>query len=73
MDEHWRLRRAAAARWSCAARRMPPSALAACEARDPRILSSVATTLETVLAPFEDPVVAASTPPADIDLDAPAA
>jgi type IV secretion system protein VirD4 len=44
-------------------------ALAACEARDPRILSSVATTLETVLAPFEDPVVAASTASAEIDLD----
>jgi type IV secretion system protein VirD4 len=44
-------------------------ALAACEARDPRILSSVATTLETVLAPFEDPVVAASTTATDIDLD----
>jgi type IV secretion system protein VirD4 len=43
-------------------------ALAACEARDARILSSVATTLETVLAPFEDPVVAASTEAADIDL-----
>jgi type IV secretion system protein VirD4 len=43
-------------------------ALAACEARDPRILSSVATTLETVLAPFEDPVVAASTAATDIDL-----
>ena len=45
-------------------------ALAACEARDPRILSSVATTLETVLAPFEDPVVAASTATTEIDLDA---
>jgi type IV secretion system protein VirD4 len=44
-------------------------ALAACEARDPRILSSVATTLETVLAPFEDPVVAAATATAEIDLD----
>jgi type IV secretion system protein VirD4 len=44
-------------------------ALAACEARDSRILSSVATTLETVLAPFEDPVVAASSASADIDLD----
>jgi type IV secretion system protein VirD4 len=44
-------------------------ALAACEARDARILSSVATTLETVLAPFEDPVVAASTESAQIDLD----
>jgi len=46
------------------------AALAACESRDARILSSVATTLETVLAPFEDPVVAASTASADIDLDA---
>ncbi len=45
------------------------TALAACEARDPRILSSVATTLETVLAPFEDPVVAASTAASDVDLD----
>ncbi len=44
-------------------------ALAACEARDPRILSSVATTLETVLAPFEDPVVAGSTATTDIDLN----
>jgi type IV secretion system protein VirD4 len=44
-------------------------ALAACEARDPRILSSVATTLETVLAPFEDPVVVASTSASDIDAD----
>jgi type IV secretion system protein VirD4 len=44
-------------------------ALAACEARDPRILSSVATTLETVLAPFEDPVVAACTSASDIDAD----
>src|SRR5262249_24223637 len=44
-------------------------ALAACEARDARILSSVATTLETVLAPFEDPIVAASTESAEIDLD----
>jgi type IV secretion system protein VirD4 len=45
------------------------AALAACEARDARILSSVATTLESVLAPFEDPVVAASTESAEIDLD----
>ncbi len=43
-------------------------ALAACQARDPRILSSVVTTLETVLAPFEDPVVSASTAISDIDL-----
>lgn len=33
-------------------------ALLACESRDDRIRSSVATTLETVLAPFEDPTVA---------------
>jgi type IV secretion system protein VirD4 len=45
-------------------------ALAACQARDPRILSSVVTTLETVLAPFEDPVVATSTATSDIDLTA---
>jgi type IV secretion system protein VirD4 len=45
-------------------------ALAACEARDARIQSSVATTLETVLAPFEDPVVAHATQRSDIDLDA---
>jgi type IV secretion system protein VirD4 len=45
-------------------------ALEACAGRDPRILSSVATTLETVLAPFEDPVVAAATSAAEIDLDA---
>jgi type IV secretion system protein VirD4 len=45
-------------------------ALQACAGRDSRILSSVATTLETVLAPFEDPVVAASTSAADVDLDA---
>ncbi|HLH46536.1 MAG TPA: type IV secretory system conjugative DNA transfer family protein, partial [Acidimicrobiales bacterium] len=37
------------------------TALAACAARDERIRSSVATTLETVLAPFEDPLVAART------------
>ncbi|MGH9115480.1 MAG: type IV secretory system conjugative DNA transfer family protein, partial [Acidimicrobiales bacterium] len=44
-------------------------ALAACEARDDRLRSSVSTTLETVLAPFEDPVVAASTAGSDVDLD----
>jgi type IV secretory pathway TraG/TraD family ATPase VirD4 len=43
-------------------------ALAASAARDDRIRSSVTTTLETVLAPFEDPVVAASTMASDIDL-----
>jgi type IV secretion system protein VirD4 len=36
-------------------------ALLACAERDERIRSSVATTLETVLNPFEDPVVATST------------
>jgi type IV secretion system protein VirD4 len=41
-------------------------ALAACAARDDRIRSSVATTLETVLAPFEDPVVATATAVSDI-------
>ncbi|MHB1930058.1 MAG: type IV secretory system conjugative DNA transfer family protein [Acidimicrobiales bacterium] len=42
-------------------------ALDACAARDERIRSSVATTLETVLAPFEDPVVAARTAQQDVD------
>jgi type IV secretion system protein VirD4 len=42
-------------------------ALAACAGRDERIRSSVGTTLETVLAPFEDPVVIRSTTGADID------
>lgn len=46
-------------------------ALTASAGRDDRIRSSVATTLETVLAPFEDPAVAAATavtdiPPGDI-------
>jgi type IV secretion system protein VirD4 len=45
-------------------------ALAACAGRDERIRSSVSTTLETVLAPFEDPVVAASTAACDVDLAA---
>ena len=44
-------------------------ALAACAGRDERIRSSVATTLETVLAPFEDPVVAAFTSASDVRLD----
>jgi type IV secretion system protein VirD4 len=44
-------------------------ALTACEARDERIRSSVATTLETVLAPFEDPTVAAWTSHTDFSLD----
>jgi len=42
-------------------------ALAAGIARDERIRSSVYTTLETVLAPYEDPVVAASASRGDID------
>jgi type IV secretion system protein VirD4 len=45
-------------------------ALAALEAgrsRDERIRSSIYTTLETVLAPYEDPVVAASADGCDID------
>jgi type IV secretion system protein VirD4 len=41
-------------------------ALAACATRDERIRSSITTTLETVLAPFEDPVVAASTAQGDL-------
>lgn len=44
------------------------AALAASAGRDDRIRSSVTTTLETVLAPFEDPVVSASTATSDIDL-----
>jgi type IV secretion system protein VirD4 len=43
-------------------------ALAACAGRDDRIRSSVATTLETVLAPFEDPVVARWTSDSDVSL-----
>ncbi len=43
-------------------------ALVACAGRDERIRSSVATTLETVLAPFEDPVVARHTADSDIRL-----
>lgn len=42
-------------------------ALAACAARDGRVRSSVTTTLETVLGPFEDPVVAAATNHSEID------
>ncbi|MGH9077410.1 MAG: type IV secretory system conjugative DNA transfer family protein [Acidimicrobiales bacterium] len=42
-------------------------ALFACDERDDRIRSSVSTTLETVLAPFEDPVVVASTSASAID------
>lgn len=44
------------------------AALLACERRDDRIRSSVATTLETVLAPFEDPTVAAWTSGSDFEL-----
>ena len=43
-------------------------ALAACAGREERIRSSISTTLETVLAPLEDPVVAASTAVSDIDV-----
>jgi type IV secretion system protein VirD4 len=43
-------------------------ALSACENRDERIRSSVLTTLETVLAPFEDPEVARWTSACDVDL-----
>ncbi|MDQ6945104.1 MAG: type IV secretory system conjugative DNA transfer family protein, partial [Actinomycetota bacterium] len=43
------------------------AALAAGVARDPRLRSSIATTLETVLAPFEDPSVARATASCDID------
>jgi type IV secretion system protein VirD4 len=42
-------------------------ALEACAAREERIRSSVATTLETVLSPFEDPTVAARTARSDVD------
>jgi type IV secretion system protein VirD4 len=45
------------------------TALTACESRDERIRSSVATTLETVLAPFEDPTVAAWTSSTDCHPD----
>lgn len=44
-------------------------ALMACAVRDERIRSSVSTTLETVLAPFADPVVATATAGTDIDPD----
>jgi type IV secretion system protein VirD4 len=40
--------------------------LSACAGRDERIRSSVSTTLETVLAPFEDPVVLSATEGDDI-------
>ena len=45
------------------------AALAACAGRDERIRSSVTTTLETVLTPFEDPVVAGFTAANDVRLD----
>jgi type IV secretion system protein VirD4 len=41
-------------------------ALGACAGRDERIRSSVTTTLETVLAPFEDPMVGLSTAATDV-------
>jgi len=44
-------------------------ALSACENRDERIRSSVSTTLETVLAPFEDPEVGRWTSGTEVDLD----
>jgi type IV secretion system protein VirD4 len=43
-------------------------ALEACAGRDDRLRSSVATTLETVLGPFADPVVAAATAHTDVDV-----
>jgi len=43
------------------------AALAAGAARDPRLRSSIATTLEAVLAPFEDPTVTRATASCDID------
>lgn len=43
-------------------------ALAACAGRDERIRSSVTTTLETVLQPFADPTVAASTSATELSL-----
>lgn len=44
-------------------------ALSACESRDERIRSSVSTTLETVLAPFEDPEVERWTSSTDVDIE----
>lgn len=44
------------------------AALSACASRDDRIRSSVGTTLETVLAPFEDPTVAAWTSANDFEV-----
>lgn len=43
-------------------------ALQACAGRDERVRSSVTTTLETILAPFADPMVAVATSSTDIDL-----
>lgn len=43
--------------------------LSACANRDERIRSSVTTTLETVLIPFADPGVVASTATSEIDID----
>jgi type IV secretion system protein VirD4 len=43
------------------------AALGAGAARDPRLRSSITTTLETVLQPFEDPVVQRATASCDID------
>lgn len=45
------------------------AALVACSAREDRIRSSVATTLDTVLSPFEDPGVVAATAGDDIHPD----
>ncbi|MDE3202722.1 MAG: type IV secretory system conjugative DNA transfer family protein [Acidobacteriota bacterium] len=45
-------------------------ALQACHGRDERIRSSVTTTLETVLSPFSDPLVARSTAATDVDVAA---
>lgn len=45
------------------------SSLGACAGRDERIRSSVGTTLETVLVPFADPVVADATAASDFDID----
>lgn len=43
-------------------------ALSACAAREERIRSSIATTLETVLAPFSDPVVSGATARTDLSI-----
>ena len=44
------------------------TALTACAAREERIRSSIATTLETVLTPFADPVVVSATARTDVDI-----